>query len=111
MLLLAVVFLVAVALPEVVDLDAEWLLALDYVTWIVWAAFAFALVVKTYLAPNRRRYLLARWMDVISVLVPFLRPRRWLVYLAERGVAVFLMLVGISLFGLLSAEAPLRRWE
>lgn len=179
MLLLALAFLVAVGLPEVMDLSEQWLQALDYVTWIVWAGFAFELAVKTYLAPNRRRYLIEHWMDVISVLVPFLRPLRllrlvavgirfWveartvlrertfgvigttsllavcaaaaLVYLAERGgdgpiqtfpdalwwasatittvgygdvypktpagrgVAVFLMLVGISLFGLLTAR-------
>src|SRR5690349_1745556 len=49
MLILAVVFLLAVGLPEVMDLSAEWLVALEDVTWIVWAAFAFELVVKTYL--------------------------------------------------------------
>ena len=179
MLLLAIVFLVAIAAPEVIDLSAEWAAALESVIWFVWAAFAFELVVKTYLAPNRWRYLLEHWMDVVTVLVPFLRPLRllrvvavlirfWteaqtvlraqtfgvigsaslvavggaavLVYLAERGtdgsiqtfadalwwaaatittvgygdvypkspagrgVAVLLMLVGISLFGLLTAR-------
>jgi voltage-gated potassium channel len=179
MLILAVVFLLAIVAPEVAELPQEWILALDALTWIVWAAFAFELVVKTYLAPDRRRYLLTHWIDVVSVLVPFLRPLRlltllavgirfWteartvlrtrtfgvigtasllaviaasvLVYLAERGgdgtiqtfpdavwwasatittvgygdvypktaagrgVAVFLMLVGISLFGLLTAR-------
>lgn len=43
---LAAVFLVAVGLPEVMDLSAEWLVALDYIAWVVWAAFAFELVVK-----------------------------------------------------------------
>jgi voltage-gated potassium channel len=176
MLILAVVFLVAVAVPEVVELSEEWVVVLEDVTWVVWAAFAFELIVKTYLAPDRRRYLLSHWMDVLSVLLPFLRPLRliivgirfWteartvlrertysfigtasllavfgaaaLVYLAERGgegpiqtfadalwwasatittvgygdvypkspagrgVAVFLMLVGISLFGVLTAK-------
>src|SRR4051794_38661449 len=92
MLLLAVVFLLAVGLPEVMDLSPEWLLALDYITWMVWAAFAFELVVKTYLAPDRRRYLLQHWMDVVSVRVPFLRPLRLLRLLA----------VGIRFWG----EAP-----
>jgi voltage-gated potassium channel len=46
--------------------------------WIVWAALAFELPVKTYLAPNRQRYLLTHWMDVICVAVPFLRPLRLL---------------------------------
>lgn len=180
MLILAVIFLIAVGVPEVVDdLPEQWLVALDAVSWMVWAAFAFELVVKTYLAPDRRRYLISHWMDVITVLVPFLRPLRllrlvvvgirfWteartvlrrrafgvigtasllsvgvaaaLVYLAERGgdgsiqtlpdalwwasatittvgygdvypktpagrgIAVLLMLIGISLFGLLTAR-------
>jgi voltage-gated potassium channel len=179
MLLLAVVFLIAVGIPEIVDVTPEWEMALEAVTWIVWAAFAFELIVKTYLAPDRRRYLLEHWMDVITVVVPFVRPLRllrlvivgirfwteaktvlrertfgvigtasllavaaaaWLVYAAERGgegpiqtfpdalwwaaatittvgygdvypktqagrgVAVLLMLIGISLFGLLTAR-------
>jgi voltage-gated potassium channel len=179
MLVLALIFLGAFVLPEVADLPEAWLQSLDTVTWIVWALFAFELLAKTYLAPDRRRYLLQHWMDVVTVLVPFLRPLRilpllvlgvrfWteartvlrqrtfgvigtasllavvasalLVYAAERGgdgsiqtfadalwwasatittvgygdvypktpagrgVAVFLMLVGISLFGLLTAR-------
>jgi voltage-gated potassium channel len=179
MLLLAVAFLVVFAIPEVMELSPEWEVAVEATSWMIWAAFAFELIVKVYLAPDRRRYLLAHWMDVITVLVPFLRPLRllrlvvvgirfwteartvlrertfgvigtasilavgtaaWLVYLAERagdgsiqtfadalwwaaatittvgygdvypktpagrGVAVVLMLVGISLFGLLTAR-------
>jgi voltage-gated potassium channel len=179
MLLLAVVFLIAVAVPEIVDLSTEWAMALEAVVWITWAAFALELIVKTYLAPSRRAYLLEHWMDVVTVLVPFIRPLRllrvvaagirfWteartvlrertfgvigtativaigaaalLVYLAERGgdgsiqtfadalwwaaatittvgygdvypktptgrgIAVLLMFVGISLFGLLTAR-------
>jgi voltage-gated potassium channel len=179
MLLLAVAFLVVFALPEVMELSPEWEVGVEASSWMIWAAFAFELVVKVYLAPDRRRYLIAHWMDVITVLVPFLRPLRllrlvvvgirfwteartvlrertfgvigtasilavataaWLVYVAERGgdgsiqtfadalwwaaatittvgygdvypktpagrgVAVVLMLVGISLFGLLTAR-------
>jgi voltage-gated potassium channel len=78
MLLLAIVFLAAAAAPEVVDLSPEWILALEGLTWFVWALFAFELLVKTYLAPDRRRYLLTHWLDVVTVLVPFLRPVRLL---------------------------------
>jgi voltage-gated potassium channel len=179
MLLLAVAFLVVFAIQEVVELTPEWEVAVEATSWMIWAAFAFELIVKVYLAPDRRRYLITHWMDVITVLVPFLRPLRllrlvvvgirfWteartvlrertfgvigtasilavgtaalLVYLAERGgdgtiqtfadalwwaaatittvgygdvypktpagrgVAVILMLIGISLFGLLTAR-------
>src|SRR6185436_1390532 len=76
MLLLAFVFLVAVAVPELVDLSPEMALVFEGVTWFVWAAFAFELIVKTYLAPNRRHYLVTHWIDVLTVAVPFLRPLR-----------------------------------
>jgi voltage-gated potassium channel len=59
-----------VAIPESVEpaiLAAEWL---------IWGAFAAELVVKTYLAPNRRHYLIRHWFDVIVVIVPLLRPLR-----------------------------------
>jgi voltage-gated potassium channel len=179
MLILAAIFMVAILAPEIADLSEEAVLALDAVSWLVWGAFAFELVIKTYLAPDRRRYLVTHWIDVLSVLVPFLRPLRFLrvvavglrfweeartvlrkrtfsvigttsllaviaaavlIFVAERGgdgsiqtfpdalwwavatittvgygdvypktpggrgVAVFLMLVGISLFGLLTAR-------
>jgi voltage-gated potassium channel len=179
MLILAVIFLVAILAPEIADLSEEAVLALEAISWIVWGAFAFELVLKTYLAPERTRYLITHWVDVLSVLVPFLRPLRFLrvvavglrfweeartvlrkrtfsvigttsllaviasavlIFVAERGgdgpiqtfpdalwwalatittvgygdvypktnggrgVAVFLMLVGISLFGLLTAR-------
>jgi voltage-gated potassium channel len=82
MLLLAVVFLIAVAVPEVMELTPEWEATLEAITWFVWAAFAFELVVKTYLAPNRKRYLISHWMDVATVIVPFIRPLRLLRVLA-----------------------------
>ena len=41
---------------------------------MVWAIFAFELGVMTYLAPNRWRYLREHWIDVLTVLVPFLGP-------------------------------------
>jgi voltage-gated potassium channel len=179
MLLLAIVFLVVIAVPEAIDVSPEWEMTFEAITWIVWAAFAFELIVKTYLAPDRRRYLVTHWMDVVTVVVPFVRPLRllrlvvvgvrfWteartvlrertlgvigtasllavgtaslLVYIAERGgdgsiqtfadalwwaaatittvgygdvypktaagrgVAVLLMLIGITLFGLLTAR-------
>jgi voltage-gated potassium channel len=78
MTLLSVVFLVAVALPELVELSPALEETLEAVNWLIWAVFAFELGVMTYLAPNRRRYLRQHWVDVLTVLVPFLRPLRLL---------------------------------
>ncbi|MGH2351006.1 MAG: potassium channel family protein [Chloroflexota bacterium] len=179
LLVLAVVFLVVVALPEITRLPAPWLQAFNALDGMIWGIFALELLVRLYLAPQRRRYLVAHWPDVLIVALPFLRPLRLLrilvvvsrlwrqarsvlryrtfsflgvtallatalaaaaMYLVERGgegpiqsfadalwwaiatittvgygdvypktptgrgIAVFLMLLGISLFGLLTAR-------
>jgi voltage-gated potassium channel len=78
MLGLAVVILVVIAIPELTRLSPSAQYILEGVGWIVWAVFALELVVKTYLAPNRRRYLVTHWPDVLVVTLPFLRPPRLL---------------------------------
>jgi voltage-gated potassium channel len=179
MLLLAVLFLVILLALEVFTPAPATSAVLEGVLWLLWGIFALELLVKAYLAPNRRHYLLSHWLDVLMVALPFLRPlrllrivvvvgRSWeqarrvlrqrtfsligavsvitvalaatLIYaferrsdgpiatvadalwwalstittvgygdvypvtMAGRGVAVFLMLTGISLFGLLTAR-------
>lgn len=42
----------------------------------VWALFALDLSVKVFLAPRRAAYLKSHWLDVLIVLVPFIRPLR-----------------------------------
>ncbi len=78
MVLLSIVFLVAVAVPELVELTPALEETLEAVNWLIWAVFAFELGVMTYLAPNRLRYLRQHWVDVLTVLVPFVRPLRLL---------------------------------
>jgi voltage-gated potassium channel len=76
MTLLAIVFLFAVAIPELIPVPPDVDDLLEGVNWLIWAIFAFELAVMTYLAPDRRRYLREHWVDVLTVLVPFLRPVR-----------------------------------
>jgi voltage-gated potassium channel len=76
MVLLSIVFLFAVAIPELIPVPPDVDELLEGVNWLIWAIFAFELGVMTYLAPDRRRYLLTHWVDVLTVLVPFLRPIR-----------------------------------
>jgi voltage-gated potassium channel len=78
MVLLSLVFLVAVVLPEIAEVSAELEETLEAVNWLIWAVFAFELGLMTYLAPNRRAYLLHHWIDALTVLLPFLRPLRLL---------------------------------
>lgn len=78
MLVLALIFLVIVLVPEVWPLGAPARAMLSSLGWLIWSLFAVELAVKTYLAQDRRRYLITHWLDVLTVLVPFLRPLRLL---------------------------------
>ena len=78
MLVLAAAMLPLILVPLLVDLPAMVDLALFVCDWIIWAVFAVELGVKTYLSPDRRRYLISHWYDVVIVVVPFLRPLRLL---------------------------------
>ena len=76
MLVLAVAFLVIIALPLIRDISQSTQQLLEGTLWIIWAIFALELTIKTYLAPDRKQYLISHWLDVLTVAVPFLRPLR-----------------------------------
>jgi len=78
MVLLSIVFLFAVAIPELIPVPPDVDEMLEGVNWLIWAIFAFELGLMTYLAPNRWQYLRSHWIDVLTVVVPFLRPFRLL---------------------------------
>ena len=79
MLVLAALFLVAYAVPVLVDeVDPtlrRWLLLVNSVVWLV---FAGDLGLRLLLARRRVAYALRNWYDVVLVLVPPLRPLRLL---------------------------------
>ena len=76
MLVLAAAMLPVLVVPLIVDLSSGAAAAFEGVSWGIWAVFAVELVLKTYLAPDRRRYLITHWFDVLIVVIPFLRPLR-----------------------------------
>jgi voltage-gated potassium channel len=76
MLVLAVALIPLLTVPLLLDLSASAERVLLAVDWFIWAVFALELVAKTYLAPQRLRYLRGHWFDVVLVVVPFLRPLR-----------------------------------
>jgi len=57
-------------LPSALD---QTFVALD---WSIWAVFAADLMIKTYLAEFKLRYLRTHWFDVLIVVLPVLRPLR-----------------------------------
>lgn len=77
--LLAVAFLVAYAWP-VLDPKLEPGLESFFLTvsWTVWVAFFLDLLIRLWLADDRRRSAVRHWYDVALVLLPMLRPLRLL---------------------------------
>lgn len=76
MLILALAMIPLLLVPLLVDLPTRVDRGFFAANWLVWFAFAVELVVKTYLAPDRRGYLRTHWIDVLIVVLPFLRPLR-----------------------------------
>ncbi len=113
MLALASAMLPLILLPLLVEVPAATVRLMDFGEWAIWAVFAVELGVKTYLAPDRRRYLITHWFDVLIVLLPFLRPLRLLrlvAILARVGVTWRLILgrrslIYASVFGSVSVVA------
>jgi voltage-gated potassium channel len=83
LLLLAVAFLVAYAVPVVDErVDGGIKSFLIVVSWSVWAAFAVDFAARLWLADQRASYARSHWYDVALVVVPMLRPLRLLRLLA-----------------------------
>jgi voltage-gated potassium channel len=75
----AVVFLAAYAVPIVGPDLPVWLLGLcRWLSWITWGIFVVDIVVRLALADERLRYLTRHWYDVLVIALPLLRPLRLL---------------------------------
>lgn len=75
----AVVFLAVYAVPIIwPQLPGAVQTACSAVAWATWTLFVVDLAVRVVLAPDRRRYLLRHWFDVLVVALPLLRPLRLL---------------------------------
>jgi voltage-gated potassium channel len=76
---LALAFLVAFSWPAfVAEIDPQTQKILDYVQWISWVAFTVDLLVGLMLAEKKLKFLTQHPLEVITVLLPFLRPLRLL---------------------------------
>jgi voltage-gated potassium channel len=79
LMIAAVIFLVAYAVP-ILDTDLpSWLLGLcRSLSWITWGIFAVDIIARLILADERLRYLVRHWYDVLVLALPLLRPLRLL---------------------------------
>jgi voltage-gated potassium channel len=76
---LALAFLVAFSWPAfVAEVDPHTQRILDYVQWVSWVAFAVDLLIGLFLADRKMKFLVEHPLEVITVLLPFLRPLRLL---------------------------------
>jgi voltage-gated potassium channel len=79
LMIAAVVFLVAYAVPVLGPDLPSWLLDLcQWLGWITWGIFVVDIVVRLALADGRLRYLVRHWYDVLVIALPLLRPLRLL---------------------------------
>ena len=98
LLILAAAMLPLIVIPLAFDLSSSVERAFLAANWFIWAVFAVELVVKTYLAPERRRYLVRHWFDVLIVVIPFLRPLR--IVRSARALRLLRLVAFLSRVGL-----------
>lgn len=75
---LGVLFALLVGYDVAVELTPAASQALLVASWAIWAVFASELAAKLWIAPDRRRFLRRHWLQVIGLLVPWLRFLRFL---------------------------------
>ena len=90
MLALALLMVPLLVLPFATDLSEQvhrWFLIADYV---IWAAFTVEFAAKLLVSPNRLAYVRGHPLEAAMVVVPFLRPLRFLRLLMLLRLAVVL---------------------
>ena len=87
--LLAVLFLVVFSIPAfVIDLSENAQSSIELVQWICWLAFALDLFIGLLNSKNKKDYLLKHPLELLSVLLPFLRPLRLMRVISFGGLAL-----------------------
>jgi voltage-gated potassium channel len=76
MLVLSLAIIPLLIAPLVADLSQSTESVLFAVDWMIWALFAAEYGVRLYLAPDKRRFVRANVIDLVVVVIPFLRPLR-----------------------------------
>ena len=86
---LAIAFLVAYSYPAFVEvISASTQTNLDIVQWVSWIAFAADLLFGIYKSANKTQFLKKHPLEILAVVLPFLRPLRLLRFISF-GTLVF----------------------
>ncbi|MFD7625290.1 potassium channel family protein [Streptomyces sp. NPDC059851] len=79
LLVLAVAFAVAYAVPIVVpDANARVHRACTVTEWVVWAAFAADYLIRLGLSASKKAFVRTHWLDLFAVVLPLVQPLRLL---------------------------------
>ena len=76
MLVLSLIFVVILLIPWMFDVSHTAEMAFEAAAWLIWAAFAAEYMVKLYLAADRWHMVRTHILDLLIILLPFLRPLR-----------------------------------
>jgi voltage-gated potassium channel len=76
MLVLSLAIIPLLVVPLVADLSPAVETAVFAVDWIIWALFAAEYGVRLFLAPAKGRFVRSNVIDLVVVVIPFLRPLR-----------------------------------
>jgi voltage-gated potassium channel len=100
MMALALAIIPLLVVPLLVDLSPAVETTFYTIDWFIWVAFVLEYGIRLYLAPNKRQFVSHNVIDLLFVLIPFLRPLRVLrsarafaLLRATRGVVVLLRAV------------------
>src|SRR4026207_1731213 len=76
MLVLSLAIIPLLVIPLAADLSPSSERTLFALDWFLWAAFALEYGIRLYLAPSKGQFMRANVIDLVVVVVPFLRPLR-----------------------------------
>ena len=100
MMALALAIIPLLVVPLLVDLPSGAETTFFALDWLIWVAFVLEYGIRLYLAPNKRHFVSHNIIDLLFVLIPFLRPLRVLrsarafaLLRATRGMVVLLRAV------------------
>lgn len=76
MMVITVLWIPVLLAPVVWRVHGSVSTSLAAIDYTVWALFALEYLTKLYLFPNRRRFVRTHTLDLLMVVIPFLRPVR-----------------------------------
>ncbi|MBA3552423.1 MAG: potassium channel family protein [Actinobacteria bacterium] len=76
MLMLALAFIPVLLIPLLLDVSRDTEVTLEGIGWIIWGAFAAEYGIRLYLAPAKGTFVRRNLIDLLIIVVPFLRPLR-----------------------------------